>query len=205
VIWSISCQLQLGCFRWSRRRESRVEDMGMETRIDLAGPSDLPDILALLDECGLPEAGVARGPCTLVLAARDGDRLVGCAALEVYGGHALLRSVAVAADRRGAGLGDRIVEAALELAGRLRIVAVYLLTDGAEGFFARHGFAPIDRSRVPSGVAGSPGFTTCRCAGATCMERRLEARRVRCRPGGLAISLRDLVPAELRETIICAC
>jgi amino-acid N-acetyltransferase len=177
----------------------------MKTRIELAQPSDLPDILALLDDCGLPEAGLACGPGTLVLAAREGDRLVGCAALEVYGGQALLRSVAVAADRRGAGLGDRIVEAALELAGRLRIVAVYLLTDGAEGFFARHGFTPIDRSRVPSAVAGSAGFTTCRCAGATCMERRLGARRVRCRPGALAISLRDLVPAERAQTIDCAC
>lgn len=177
----------------------------METRIEFAQPSDLPDILALLDDCGLPEAGLACGPSTLVLAARDGDRLVGCAALEVYGAQALLRSVAVAEDRRGAGLGGRIVEAALELAGRLRIVAVYLLTDGAERFFARHGFASIDRSQVPSAVAGSPGFTTCRCAGATCMERRLGARRVRRSPGALAISLHDLVPADRPQAIDCAC
>ncbi len=141
----------------------------METTIELAQPTDLPEILALLNESDLPEAGLRCSPGILILTARDVDRLIGCAALEVYGEHALLRSVAVAADRRGEGLGDRIVEAALELAGRLRIVEVYLLTDTAEHFFARHGFQPFDRSRVPSAVAGSPGFTACRCADATCM------------------------------------
>lgn len=177
----------------------------METRIELAQPSDLPQILALLDECGLPEAGLACRPGTLILAARDVDRLVGCAALEVCGEHALLRSVAVAANRRGEGLGDRIVEAALELACRLRVVEVYLLTDSAEGFFAHHGFEPVDRSRVPGAVAGSPGFTTCRCVDATCMAKRLEARRERRHFSAPALSLHDLAPTDRPEPTRCAC
>jgi amino-acid N-acetyltransferase len=168
----------------------------METKIELAQPSDLPEILALLDECGLPEAGLRCNPGTLILAARAGERLVGCAALEVHGEHALLRSVAVAANRRGEGLGDQIVEAALELACRLRVVEVYLLTDSAEGFFAHQGFEPVDRSRVPSAVAGSPGFTSCRCVDATCMEKRLEARRERSHSSPPALSLHDLAPTD---------
>lgn len=172
----------------------------MNTRIELAQPKDLPELLALLNECELPEAGLRCGPGALILVARDDDRIVGCAALEVYGDGALLRSVAVAADRRGAGLGDRLVEAALELACRLRVVEVYLLTDTAEGFFARHGFQPFDRSRVPRAVAGSPGFTACRCADATCMGRRLEARRGR---RALALSLHDLAPTERPEPARC--
>jgi amino-acid N-acetyltransferase len=175
----------------------------METKIELAQTTDLQEILALLNESDLPEAGLKCSPGTLILTARNVDRLVGCAALEVYGEHALLRSVAVAADRRGEGLGDRIVEAALELACRLRIVEVYLLTDTAEDFFARHGFQPFDRSRVPSAVAGSPGFTACRCADATCMEKRLEARRERRNPSALALSLHDLAPTDRLEPVRC--
>jgi amino-acid N-acetyltransferase len=177
----------------------------METRIELAQPSDLPEVLALLDECGLPEAGLACRPGVLILAARDDDRIVGCAALELYGEHALLRSVAVTGDRRGEGLGDRIVEAALELANRLRVLELYLLTDSAEDFFARHGFEPFDRSRVPSAVAGSPGFATCRCAEAICMVKRLEARRVRRNPGALALSLHDLAPIDRPQPTRCVC
>ncbi len=168
----------------------------METRIELAQPPDLPEILALLEECGLPEAGLRCSPGVLILAARADDRIVGCAALELYGEHALLRSVAVAANRRGAGLGDRIVEEALELAGRLRVATVYLLTDTAEGFFAHHGFEPFDRSRVPGAVAGSPGFSTCRCVDATCMVKRLRARRERRSSSPPALSLHDLAPSD---------
>ncbi|MGD2216582.1 MAG: GNAT family N-acetyltransferase [Gemmatimonadales bacterium] len=177
----------------------------METRIELAQPSHLPEILALLDECDLPEEGLACRPGTLILAARAGESLVGCAALEVYGEHALLRSVAVTAEHRGEGLGDLIVEAALELACWLRVVEVYLLTDTAEGFFAQHSFMPVDRSRVPRAVAGSPGFTTCRCVDATCMARRLGTRRERHSPAALALSLHDLAPTDRLESARYAC
>lgn len=174
----------------------------MEARIELAHPSDLPEILTLLEECDLPEAELACRPGTLILAARGVDRLIGCAALEVSGEHALLRSVAVAADRRGEGLGDRIVEAALELANRLRVAEIYLLTDSAQGFFAHHGFEPVDRSRVPGAVAASPGFTSCRCVAATCMWKRLQARRECSAP---ALSLHDLAPIDRLEPTRCAC
>ncbi len=50
------------------------------------------------------------------LVARQGDRLVGSAVLEVYDGGALLRSVAVEEDARGLGLGIRLTEGALALA-----------------------------------------------------------------------------------------
>lgn len=175
----------------------------METKIALAKPSDLQEVVELLNASDLPEAGLRCSPGTLILTARDVDRLVGCAALEVSGEGALLRSVAVAADRRGAGLGDRLVDAALDLACNLHIVEVYLLTEGSEGFFARHGFQPYDRSRVPSAVAGSPGFTACRCADATCMAKRLEAHRGRRNRSALALSLHDLAPTDRPEPARC--
>jgi N-acetylglutamate synthase-like GNAT family acetyltransferase len=122
----------------------------METKIELAQTTDLQEILALLNESDLPEAGLKCSPGTLILTARNVDR-----------------------------------------------------TDTAEDFFARHGFQPFDRSRVPSAVAGSPGFTACRCADATCMEKRLEARRERRNPSALALSLHDLAPTDRLEPVRC--
>jgi amino-acid N-acetyltransferase len=67
----------------------------MPPTIAPATPGDLPQILELLERCRLPTAGLAEHLDT-TLVARDGDRVVGSAALELYGAAALLRSVAVA-------------------------------------------------------------------------------------------------------------
>ena len=74
--------------------------------------------------------------------------MVGSAALEAYGGAALLRSVAVRGELRGKGLGRRLVSAALELAAERRANTVYLLTEGAEDFFVRLGFRRVARTDV---------------------------------------------------------
>jgi amino-acid N-acetyltransferase len=90
--------------------------------------------------------------------ARDGDRIVGVAALEIYSDGGLLRSVAVDASARGRGLGQRLTTAALELAGMVDLPAVYLLTTTAEQFFPKWGFVQIPRTDVPAGVQQSIEF-----------------------------------------------
>jgi amino-acid N-acetyltransferase len=182
-----------------------TEETDMPARIDLATPSDLPAVLTLLNDSGLPEAGLTCGPGTLLLTAKDADRIVGCAALELYGEHALLRSVAVAEDQRGQGLGDRITEEALELAGRLRLSDVYLLTDSAERFFARHGFELTTREQVPAEVAEAEEFSTCCCSGAVTMVKRID-HRARRRFGAPGLALHDLAPTpDFSEPASCGC
>ncbi len=176
----------------------------MFVKIEIATPSQLPAILSLIKESGLPTSGLGEHLSTMLLAAYDDRRVVACAALEVYGEHALLRSVAVTADSRGRGLGDRITRAALELACRLRVNEVYLLTETAQGFFARHGFVLTERRQVPTAVAQSTEFTGVRCASAVAMVkhlRRLEEERSPYgsdagRAGLPVLSLRDLTPAH---------
>ncbi len=92
--------------------------------------------------------------------ARDGDEVVGSAALEPYGAAALLRSVAVDARLRGEGLGQRLTRAALDLARDRGVATVYLLTETAADFFARFGFHAIDRSAVDAAVQQSVEFTS---------------------------------------------
>ena len=130
-----------------------------DTTIHNASQDELPDILALLDECELPREGLAAHlPTTLV--ARNGNEIVGCSALELYEESALLRSVAVKPSYRSRGVGRRLIEATLDLATHHKISNIYLLTEGANLFFSKLGFEPISRSNVPEKVQRSVEFTT---------------------------------------------
>ena len=129
----------------------------MSVRVGPARGGDWPEILALLEENGLPKEGLEGH---LALTAREGKRIVGSAALELYGSSALLRSVAVADGRRGEGLGGWLIREALGLAREHGARHAYLLTETADGFFPRFGFRPVSRSEVPERVRGSVEFVS---------------------------------------------
>lgn len=128
-------------------------------QIERATASDLPAILALLAQSGLPQDGMLEH-VEMALIARDADAVVGSAALEIYGSAALLRSVAVAAPLRGQGLGQQLTVAALNLARERGVTWVYLLTETAANFFPRFGFQPITRAEVDPAVQRSVEFTS---------------------------------------------
>lgn len=142
-----------------------------------ATQEELPDILALLQECKLPTEGLAEYlPSTLVV--RNGNSVVGCSALELYQENALLRSLAVNSSLQGHGLGARIVKVTLELAKDHKVTHVYILTETASRFFAKLGFKPIQRSDVPQEVRRSVEFTTLCPDTATVMVTSLGGGRV---------------------------
>lgn len=128
-------------------------------RIEPARESDLPAIVALLERGRLTRADIERHVNAAVVA-RDGARIVGCAAVELYDGAGLLRSVAVDPDRRGEGLGVRLTDAALALARTHGVHTVYLLTETAAAFFPRFGFRAIARDQVSPAVRQSIEFTS---------------------------------------------
>jgi amino-acid N-acetyltransferase len=79
--------------------------------------------------------------------AADGE-IVGCGALHVmWEDLAEIRTIAVREDSQGSGVGHRLVEALLGSARELGVRRVFVLTF-AVGFFAGHGFKPIDGSPV---------------------------------------------------------
>ena len=127
--------------------------------VEPAAHEDLPQILALLEANGLPPAGLA-DHLGGTLVARSAGRVVGSAAVEMYGPYALLRSVAVDEDHRGGGLGQRLTREVLELARERGAVAAFLLTESADGFFPRFGFEPVGRSGVPEAIRGSVEFVS---------------------------------------------
>lgn len=103
---------------------------------------------------GFDDAHVVR------IVARQGDAVIGSAAIERYGSFGLLRSVAVEQSNRGRSLGSHLTREALALARRLGMTAVYLLTETAATFFPRFGFVPVSRAEIPESVKGSVEFTT---------------------------------------------
>ena len=99
---------------------------------------DLPDIRALLHGAGLDSE--VDHLISRFFVTRENGRVVGCAALEEHDGAGLLRSVAVDPAHRGRGLAHGLVTGLIQRARVHGLTAVYLLTDTAAGYFARHGF-----------------------------------------------------------------
>jgi len=118
---------------------------------------DLTPARELLHRVNLPDHGVAER-FGHYLVVRDASRLVGLCGLEVCGDDGLLRSVAVEPDYRGEGIGGLLVAGAQELARKLKLEALYLLTTGAEGYFRRHGFQDWAREKAPAAVRESWEF-----------------------------------------------
>jgi amino-acid N-acetyltransferase len=118
-----------------------------------AEPGDLGAVLALLAEANLPADGAADHLHSFFVL-DDGGRIVACAGLELHGDAALLRSVVVAPDARGEGLGGAVLRRALyEAHGRAG--GVYALTTTAEGYLSRFGFARISRDALPVALFAS--------------------------------------------------
>lgn len=118
---------------------------------------DMPAILGLLEQAGLPRDGVADGLVHLCVAELDGE-LAGVAGLERYGTSALLRSVAVSPTQRGRKVAQRLVDRLLAEARREQVHDVYLRTTTAQEYFPKFGFAPVAVADVPEGVRESVEF-----------------------------------------------
>jgi len=144
----------------------------MPLDITPAAPADLPGIIALLDASQLPRAGIEDHVASTLVARQDAG-VVATAALELYGGAALLRSVAVATALRGQGLGAALTVAALDLARRCGVQTVYLLTETAGRFFPRFGFQATSRAEVDIAVRASTEFTTACPQSAMVMVKQL--------------------------------
>jgi len=128
----------------------------MEYSIRRARTRDVREIGALVDANVGSGRLLAKATVTLYedvqefwVAERSADgEIVGCGALHVmWEDLAEIRTIAVREDSQGSGVGHRLVEALLGSARELSVRRVFVLTF-AVGFFAGHGFKPIDGSPV---------------------------------------------------------
>jgi len=165
--------------------------MSMPAEFRFASPSDETAVRQLLAASGLPWADLSADRQVIILAS-SGQQIVGCVALEPYGDAALLRSLVVAAGRRGRGLGTALYDRVVAQAALRGVKTAYLLTTTAERFCSRKGFEKIERAAVPAAVAASAEFRELCPATAVCMRRRLD-REARHFPAD-ALRLRPDVP-----------
>jgi amino-acid N-acetyltransferase len=146
-------------------------------QVERATEADAAAVEGLLTDANLPLDGAADA-LVLGVVARADDRVVAAAAVERFGEHGLLRSVVVANDRRGTGLGRRIVAAAEALAREDGATDLYLLTETAIDWFPRLGYEVVDRSVAAGAVGDSIEFTTvCRDTGVPMRRSLRQARR----------------------------
>ena len=88
-----------------------------------------------------------------------GDRLIAADGIEYLGKTGLLRSVAVATDCRGIGLGACIVKQLQRRAARQGVRALYLLTETAAGYFYTLGYQLLNRENLPIEVTQTKQFS----------------------------------------------
>ena len=129
------------------KKPARRLKPGQDYRLRTATPGDFPEIQRLLQASGLPLAGVEDNIGNFFVA--ETERIAGVIGLEHQGQAAMLRSLAVEAAMRKAGLAAALVERALAAAREAGAKDVYLLTNTAQKYFERLGFKTISRDQVP--------------------------------------------------------
>jgi amino-acid N-acetyltransferase len=123
-----------------------------------AKTKDVPQIVQLINHYAGKGEMLSRSQSQVFNALRDyvvieeNGRLVGCGALHVvWNDIAEIRSLAIAPECVGQGLGKRIVEYLVEDARGLELPRVFILTYKPD-FFAKLKFEPVDKKDLPHKV-----------------------------------------------------
>jgi amino-acid N-acetyltransferase len=117
-------------------------------------------VAALLSAAGLPTEDLTEAHMDAFFYAGAADAPVGVVGLELYGSHALLRSLVVAQTARAAGLGMALVNYAEQQARTKGVRSLFLLTNTAEKFFRRLGYENVDRGLAPDAIRATREFSS---------------------------------------------
>ncbi|HCU38339.1 MAG TPA: GNAT family N-acetyltransferase [Armatimonadetes bacterium] len=134
---------------------------------------DILRVLSLLEDAGLPTAGLEDHAGTLFVLA-EGQMLLGAVAFEDYHPDALLRSLVVCPQARGNGYGRRLLTFVLEEVARRSFTGAYGLTTTIPGLLQRFGFNEMPRDDLPRSLMASAELRGACPATARVFGRRLE-------------------------------
>jgi amino-acid N-acetyltransferase len=132
--------------------------MDREIVLDAAREENIPFIMGLLEENGLPVSDIADKRGSIFLA-RSGDTVVGIGGVEILGEYGLLRSLAIVREQRGRGYGGAVVRELVRRARSAGVLRLYLLTTTAAPFFEGIGFERIEREQAPRPIAETSEFS----------------------------------------------
>lgn len=119
-----------------------------------ATPTDWPQIQTLLQTLQLPLQGAESHLQHYRIMEHNGE-VIATGGLEVYGEHALLRSMAVQHNHQHTGLGGTLIRDLIQHAQDLQVKDLYLLTTTAATYFLRFGFQRITRNQLPEALQAS--------------------------------------------------
>lgn len=138
-------------------------------------PADLAQLEDLLRNNHLPTEDCA-GQLPAFFGIFELGKLIAAGGLEFAGDCALLRSIVVQREHRAQGLARALIEFLISTAENRGVLAVYLLTETADSYFANFGFVPVDRTQAPAPITRTSQFDSLCPESATFMELRLQAR-----------------------------
>ena len=140
-----------------------------------AHTTDLPAIRRLLEESGLPTEDLNALDLSLFVTTGRESSVDAVGGIEQYGHVGLIRSIATHSRLRGRGIGENTVRELEALAAAQRIETLYLLTESAEDYFRKLGYAKIERREVPLPIRESRQFSSLCPESATVMFKSVRA------------------------------
>ncbi|AKD53863.1 arsenic resistance N-acetyltransferase ArsN2 [Spirosoma radiotolerans] len=144
----------------------------MAIHIETAKPDEKETIVALLEQGDLLTEDLPAGLPHFVIAKYE-ETPVGVAGLESFGSVGLLRSVAVDPAHQGKGIAAQLIDRLLATADASHLAELYLITNTADGYFTRYGFAPVSREAVPQAIQQTQQFSGLCPSSAIVMKRTL--------------------------------
>ncbi len=138
-------------------------------------PEPTPDLITALEAAGLPTDDLHEPGRRFYRFEGDGG-LIGYGGLEQIGPDALIRSIVVIDDHRGAGLGSLMLSWLEASAAEQQACGLYLLTTSATAFFERHSYVVLPRSAAPPAIAASRQFSALCPASAAFMFKELRTQ-----------------------------
>lgn len=131
---------------------------------------DLKEAIELLKHWNLPHSDLSN-PHVQLYSLKDETGLKGTGGLEIYGENALIRSVAISEESIGQGIGRIICDQLEQIAAKLGVKTLYLLTTSAASFFEHRGYIVISRDQFPDVIKNTSQFSELCPISAICMMK----------------------------------
>ena len=148
----------------------------MVAEIRQAVADDWHSIREQLEIAGLPVKDLNSSRMSSFLVAQSSEGVLrGAIGLEQFGARGLLRSLVVAENARGVGLGRDLVARLEQFAVDLGVTDIWLLTIDADSFFRRIGFSIRDRDKAPNAVRSTSEFSELCPTSAFLMQKTLRS------------------------------
>lgn len=134
---------------------------------------DRAAVVALLENVSLPTSDLTDADMKNFLHIGSTSAPIAIIGVQLYGEHALLRSLVVREEHRERGLAHALVARAERHAREQGVKTVYLLTTTAEAFFRRHGYEATSRENAPASIRATPEFTDLCPTSSALLSKRL--------------------------------